>query len=27
VNSAPYSPLTVGQGGNRVIQFRAEVRF
>jgi hypothetical protein len=27
VNSPPYSPLTVGQGGNRIIQFRAEMRF
>ena len=27
VNSAPYSPLTVGQGGNRQIQFRAEIVF
>jgi hypothetical protein len=27
VNSAPYSPLTVNQGGNRQIQFRLEVVF
>jgi len=27
VNSAPYSPLTVGQGGNRQIQFRAQIVF
>ena len=27
VNSAPYSPLTVGQSGNRVIQFRAQLAF
>ncbi|HKS82408.1 MAG TPA: carboxypeptidase-like regulatory domain-containing protein [Candidatus Acidoferrales bacterium] len=27
VNSAPYSQLSVGQAGNRVIQFRAEVKF
>ncbi len=27
VNSAPYSPLTVGQGGNRVIQFRVQLVF
>jgi len=27
VNSAPYSPLTVGQAGNRVIQFRVQLVF
>ncbi|HLV95263.1 MAG TPA: carboxypeptidase-like regulatory domain-containing protein [Candidatus Acidoferrales bacterium] len=27
VNFSPYSPLTVGQGGNRQIQFRAQIVF